>query len=130
MADLRYAILHHEGIDQPHFDLMFETAPGSALATWRASSWRPTGPLVIEQMPDHRRDFLTLEGKLTGNRGHVRRVEEGTCSIEREGEDRWTIRLHSQSKSKMFLLRLEKESDGSKSWRLTLIPSPSNLGEG
>jgi hypothetical protein len=127
MAELRYAILRHncrhEGIDQSHFDLMFETAPDSPLATWRASDWRPTGPLVVERLPDHRRDFLTFEGKLTGNRGEVRRVEEGTCRIERDGEDRWTIRLHPQSKDKTLLLRIEKHSEGS--WQCSpTIASP------
>jgi hypothetical protein len=33
----RYVILRHEGIDQPHFDLMFEAAPGALLATWRST---------------------------------------------------------------------------------------------
>ena len=39
MAPLQYVILRHEEIAEPHFDLMFETLPGSELATWQAERW-------------------------------------------------------------------------------------------
>ena len=37
MPPLRYVILWHDGVAEPHFDLMFETLPGSALATATAN---------------------------------------------------------------------------------------------
>ena len=39
MRHLRYVILHHTEIPEPHFDLMFETLAGSELATFRALVW-------------------------------------------------------------------------------------------
>ena len=36
---LRYVVLRHEGIDEPHFDVMFETTSGSKLVTWRSPRW-------------------------------------------------------------------------------------------
>src|SRR5438270_849624 len=36
---LRYVVLRHDGIDDPHFDLTFETSSGPALATWRSPQW-------------------------------------------------------------------------------------------
>ena len=51
---LRYAILHHTGIPSPHFDLMFETAPGSDLATWRVERWRMAPGNWRLPMPDPR----------------------------------------------------------------------------
>jgi hypothetical protein len=78
---LRFVVLRHEGIDEPHFDLMFETSPGSPLATWRADTWPVTTNTRLTPLPDHRADFLTYEGPLAGNRGDVRRIAEGICQL-------------------------------------------------
>lgn len=75
---LRYAVLWHDGVDPPHFDLMFETSPGSMLATWRAPQWPLTTGTPLEPLPDHRGSYLSYEGEVTGGRGWVRRVVEGT----------------------------------------------------
>jgi hypothetical protein len=74
---LRYVILRHDGVPAPHFDLMFETSPGSALATWRSNTW-PPGPGPVQKLADHRRDYLAYEGPVSHGRGYVRRVEAGT----------------------------------------------------
>src|SRR5687768_10877900 len=79
---LRYVVLHHTGYGEDHYDLMFETAPGSMLATWRSPCW----PLQeihtpLELLPDHRRDYLDYEGPVSGGRGSVRRVQAGTHTV-------------------------------------------------
>jgi hypothetical protein len=56
---LRYVILHHGGIADPHFDLMFETLPGSDLATWRSQAWPIEEPTPLTRLKDHRRLYLT-----------------------------------------------------------------------
>jgi hypothetical protein len=78
---LRFVILHHEGIDDPHFDIMLETTPDSPLATWRSPLWPITEPTTLTQLPDHRRDYLEYEGDISGNRGHVTRIAAGTYRI-------------------------------------------------
>ena len=80
---LRYVVLWHDGVDPPHFDLMFETAPGSALATWRSSEWPLPGatPTPVTHLPDHRPSYLSYEGEVPNNRGRVRRVAAGTHRI-------------------------------------------------
>ena len=78
MAALRYVILRHEGVPEPHFDLMFEIAEGSKLATWRSPSWPPVTSQRIEKLVDHRREYLTYEGPISNDRGRVTRVESGT----------------------------------------------------
>jgi hypothetical protein len=91
---LRYAVLHHTGVPAPHFDLMFESAPGSALATWRSPAWPITVPTRVDRLPDHRPTYLTFEGPVSNNRGQVRRVAFGTVH-----PDPWTndlIRLRLQ----------------------------------
>jgi hypothetical protein len=83
MTVLRYVILHHDGIANPHVDLMFEKSPGSMLMTWRSAHWPIDSTTVIEPLPDHRRDYLDYEGPVSRNRGEVRRIAAGTFQISR-----------------------------------------------
>ena len=55
---LRYVILWHDGVPEPHFDLMFETLPGSALSTWRSPRWPVESPTPAARLKDHRRAYL------------------------------------------------------------------------
>jgi hypothetical protein len=82
MSALRYVVLHHTGIDQPHYDLMFERQPGSMLATVRCSNWPPASATIFERIADHRTSYLDYEGAVSRNRGEVTRVESGTCTVE------------------------------------------------
>src|SRR5436190_3749443 len=101
----RFVLLYH---DCPptyertsHWDLMLES--GDVLRTWALErlprDWRavrsitsavhPNCPLLAGenivaalQLRDHRRDYLELEGPLTGDRGTVMRVAVGTYHSE------------------------------------------------
>lgn len=87
----RFAVLHHTGVDEPHFDLLFETAPGSPLTTFRLSSW-PTQPsAVATKLRDHRRLYLDYQGEVPGERGRVDRVDEGRISVAAADEGGWTL---------------------------------------
>ncbi len=81
MTALRYVILHHEGIAEPHYDLMFETAPGSDLATWRANEWPIHHGSALTRLADHRRAYLDYEGPVSGDRGTVKRISAGTYDL-------------------------------------------------
>lgn len=73
----RYVVLHHTGApDGDHFDLMLER--GGALATWHVDSPALDNPRRIQ---DHRIDYLTYEGDISGGRGRVRRVAQGAYDI-------------------------------------------------
>ncbi|MGA2501099.1 MAG: hypothetical protein ABSH20_25460, partial [Tepidisphaeraceae bacterium] len=93
MPALRYVILRHEGIERPHFDLMFETAPGSQLATWRSDVWPIESSTHVERLADHRAAYLSYEGPVSGNRGQVRRVASGSCLITLAPPGQWVIQL-------------------------------------
>ena len=96
MADLlRYVVLRHEQIADPHFDLMFEreASEGPALRTWRSRVWPITGVTRLEPLADHRVEYLEYEGPVRGNRGIVRRVASGTCHLE-AGSDRQHVTIH------------------------------------
>lgn len=93
MRPLQYVILRHEEIEHPHFDLMFETLPGSDLATWRSGCWPLQPATPLQRLKDHRRAFLSFQGQLTGGRGRVYPVAQGQCALT-VGEDAvWTIKL-------------------------------------
>lgn len=74
-------ILHHEtpvnATVDSHLDFMLQA--NDALLTWR---WReiPQGHqvFVASRLANHRVEYLTLEGKLSGNRGIVTRIDHGT----------------------------------------------------
>lgn len=96
MPSLRYAILQHQftGGDS-HFDLLFETAPGSSLATWRSAVWPIEGRTEVTRIKDHRRIFLDYEGEISGGRGYVTRVAGGDCEVDIGESQRWVVRLIS-----------------------------------
>lgn len=105
MSSLNYVILCHEQVDEPHYDLMFETLPGSMLATWRSLAWPIQSPTPLLRLRDHRRLYLTYEGDLPGHRGSVRRIGQGTCEVVVGEQSVWTIRLLTGSSPQTLLLR-------------------------
>ena len=105
MSPLRYVILHHTDISEPHFDLMFETLPGSMLATWRSQTWPIEAPAELTRLRDHRRFYLEYEGDLSDQRGAVMRVAEGTCEVEVGENAVWTVRFLSGVPPQTLVLR-------------------------
>lgn len=90
---LQYAILHHTGVSEPHFDLMFETYPGSALTTWRSPNWPISVPTPLTRLKDHRREYLTFEGEISKARGRVEQLAAGTCTVEIAESATWHINI-------------------------------------
>jgi hypothetical protein len=93
IAPLRYVVLHHSGIDDPHLDLMIETTPGSDLATWRIPHWPPRADDQFTPLPIHRRHYLEYEGPISGNRGSVLQVASGTHRIVENSPTRFVTYL-------------------------------------
>ena len=81
MQRLSYVVLRHDGFGDPHYDLMFETAANSKLATWRSSQWPLQHGTILTRIGDHRREYLTYEGPLSRNRGTVARIQTGTFEL-------------------------------------------------
>ena len=92
----RQFVLHaHSGPGWLHWDLMLEQA--GALVTWQLAASPadlPVGGSVpAKRLPDHRREYLSYEGPLSGNRGRVDRVDRGRYDVLAADEDRWTVVL-------------------------------------
>ena len=92
---LKYVVLRHEGVDEPHFDLMFETKPGSDLATWRANEWPVTDSTEFTPLRPHRRAYLTYEGSISGDRGTVVRLHAANHTIEQDTPLHLVVKLET-----------------------------------
>jgi len=97
MDHLRYVILRHAGVPEPHFDLMFESTPGGELMTWRSLEWPITQETNLTRLAEHRRAYLDYEGPISNDRGHVTRVAAGTCQIDWQAPGEGAIRIGDQS---------------------------------
>jgi hypothetical protein len=117
---LRYVVLHHTGVPTPHFDLMFETDPGSPLTTWRSPTWPIIEPALLERLADHRRDYLEYEGSVSNDRGQVHRVAAGIFRFESRTDHRWVIITHSGQK--LTFLR----QDENPNWRVEVGQNPQS----
>ena len=93
----RYVILRHElppgNQRASHYDVMFDT--GETLRTWAidATARRCRDEQSAEQLPDHRRDYLTYEGPVSGNRGSVTRWDEGEYEMQADDDAAFVVEV-------------------------------------
>ena len=91
----RFVILHHTHADGEHWDLMLER--DGVLLTWQLPA-EPAGakslPIRARRIADHRLAYLTYEGPISGDRGHVRRIDAGTVEFHEITPDRLTMTLY------------------------------------
>lgn len=87
----RFAVLEHTWKDV-HWDFLLED--GDALRTWAIDAAIVPGvELPARALPHHRRVYLEYEGPVSGGRGSVRRVAEGTFRVREWGDDRVRVVL-------------------------------------
>ena len=118
----RYVVLRHECPPEyrpSHWDLMLEHE--GVLRTWAVPIW-PIGPEPVsaEALPDHRLDYLTYEGPISGGRGEVRRVERGAFDLLFESSGVVLVELVSDSVQRSTLSL--KQTAGQR-WQITLQDS-------
>jgi DNA polymerase Ligase (LigD) len=111
----RFVLLEHlwNGV---HWDLMLED--GEALRTWAIDA-----PVVVGQnlparaLADHRRIYLEFEGDVSGYRGTVRRIDEGTYRARLWSAVLVRICLEgTQLVGEAELRQVGETSDGATSW--------------
>lgn len=96
---LRFAVLHHTGVAEPHYDLLIEISPDAPLRTWRCGTWPLVNAAILNALPDHRHVYLEYEGAVPGGRGEVARIDEGSCTIQLDTATELRIRLTGRSSS-------------------------------
>ena len=116
-----FVIILHTGWGEDHYDLMLES--GEMLATWQlGQNCLDLGPGESEaarKLPDHRRAYLTYEGPVSRQRGHVRRVSSGEYETLEADAARLVVRLSGPAGLAEFeLARTDAAGD---EWTLTRL---------
>lgn len=107
----RFVVLRHEGVAEPHFDLLIESRPEGLLETWRSLVWPIDEKTPLVHLPPHRRVYLDYEGPISNDRGSVRRVESGRCAVEVDSNGRWIIEARSDRREFSLMLAPAGEPD-------------------
>lgn len=108
--------LHSIG-NSSHFDLMIED--GEKLATWQLAALPGSGEaLPARLLPPHRREYLTYQGPVSGDRGSVQIADSGSAQMLSQGPDLWEIELAGRSVSGRFQLRRVHADN----WELVPVP--------
>jgi DNA polymerase Ligase (LigD) len=115
----RFVLLEHLW-DGVHWDLMLEV--GEVLHTWAIDAPIVAGvDLPARAIADHRRLYLEYEGEISGNRGRVRRLDEGTYRVLLWSAEHIRVELAgSQLVGEVELRRDSSGSDGVTSWNFRM----------
>jgi hypothetical protein len=109
----RFTVLQHfvppNSQREDHFDLLLEDS--ETLITWEFPDWPPIHSLPVCRLPDHRKEYLDFEGELSGNRGHVTRVDQGSIVLCTHSDERWKIELQGQQFTGMIQICLGQAAD-------------------
>lgn len=92
----------------------------------RTTAAHPNCPLLgtentvaATQLGDHRRDYLELQGTLSGDRGAVIRVATGTYRNEYEAPGKWQMALTGDDIA--AVVRLSQSEADEKRWTLSCV---------
>jgi hypothetical protein len=115
----RFVLLEHLW-DGVHWDFMLEA--GEVLRTWAIDAPIVAGvDLPARAIADHRRLYLEYEGEISGNRGRVRRLDEGTYRVLLWSAEHIRVELAgSQLVGEVDLRRDSSGSAGVTSWNFRI----------
>jgi len=117
-----FAIILHTGFGADHYDFMLEI--GEALATWQiARNCMDLGEgesATARKLPDHRLAYLTYEGPVSGGRGQVRRVCQGTFKTLVDNHRRLVVQLDAPDGPVRF--ELVRKTSAGNDWIITRRP--------
>ncbi len=68
------------------------------------------------RLADHRLAYLDYEGPISGNRGEVYRIEEGTFEIEQQSKE--SLRVVLVGKKLRGVVQLTQTTNDAKTWQL------------
>ncbi len=116
---LNFVILRHtlppHAARPSHWDLMLATDSDGPLWTWELRD-EPAVDTVqfAERLADHRRAYLTYEGPVSNDRGHVTRYDEGTLVWREQQEGHLIVELHGNQ----LVARLTMDRQSDERWLL------------
>jgi hypothetical protein len=94
--EARFVVLRHEMPAESeratHWDFMLQTPHG--LRTWALAAEPATGDrIAADALADHREEYLTFEGPVSGGRGSVERWDAGSFRWQRDEETEIVLQL-------------------------------------
>ncbi|MCA9269626.1 MAG: hypothetical protein KDA41_14190 [Planctomycetales bacterium] len=115
----RFALLLHETPPEharpTHWDLLLED--GAALLTWALDDAPAPGAAVAaQQLPDHRREYLTYEGPVSDNRGQVSQVDAGEFEWIDRTPDELRVRLHGAALCGTLTIMRDADAEDPQRW--------------
>ncbi len=102
MQSLPTVLLHHTTRTGSHYDWLLTDPRDPQGKLWTArcelpsEHWLGAGRLALEPIQPHRRVYLTYQGPITGGRGSVQRIDEGTFVPRLWTQSRIVIELNFQ----------------------------------
>ena len=121
MPSNRFVILHHLAPGSEHWDLMLEAE--THLTTWQMASQpvdRAAPAIECTRIGDHRKRYLDYEGQVSGGRGVVRRVDQGSFESLGVSDDEWILEFAGERLTGRY--RLARVGGDSRSaWILTAL---------
>jgi len=120
----RFVILRHAPPDEnasPHWDFMLEA--GESLRTWaldQEPSPNQNWSCSAAALPDHRVAYLTYEGPISKNRGHVTQWDAGTYRIESETATCLVVTL--AGKKQVGTITLHRVNNHATEWQCDYTP--------
>lgn len=124
-------LLHHRGGPHgDHWDWLLERPcqTGGKLLALRVLRRCDEPDFVAcdaQLMEDHRPIYLTFEGELSGNRGHVSRVATGEVLSIREEPEAITLhaRWHAHATPRVWRCTRDATNANADAWRVQLMPT-------
>ena len=118
----RFVLLEHRW-DGLHWDFMLEAESG--LRTWAIDEPVALGKVLpARALADHRSIYLDYEGPVSGGRGCVTRVDQGTYFVREWTADRVRVRITGvQLVGEVLLWRrpLDSSGPGRMNWKFRLV---------
>lgn len=119
----QFVIQQHTTPEGVHWDLMLEM--DDCLWTWRLNvppAEIKDEPITAERIGDHPLRFLTYEGPVQKNTGHVKIVDRGTYHLTKQIKDTLTLVSHGKILKETFAL---SKSPNTLLWTLQRHPDKS-----
>ncbi|MCS7032404.1 MAG: hypothetical protein NZ561_00235 [Phycisphaerae bacterium] len=109
---MRFVVLRHSGWGLTHYDILLEPQEAApSLISFHAGAWPIRTCQPLQRVQDHRREYLTLEGPISGGRGQVRRVAAGEC-LAHPGPQGEPEAFTLKDSAGAHAVRIERTSDG------------------
>ncbi len=115
----RFVVLKHDRDGRTHWDFLLETK--GRLAAWSLPSPpEEQAHLTARALADHRKFYLDYEGPISGDRGSVRRWDEGLYETECRSDAEWVVILSGRRlNGRVVLQRAPDDRGDADVWRFS-----------